>query len=42
MVRIWAKLIKDGKIVSQCVYEHEGVTDYSIFYEYALLLISFE
>ena len=34
MVRIWAKLLKDGKIVRQCVYEHEGVTDYSIFYEY--------
>ena len=34
MVRIWAKLMRSGKIVRQCVYEHEGVTDYSIFYEY--------
>ena len=34
MVRIWAKLMLNGKIVRQCVYEHAGVTDYSIFYEY--------
>lgn len=34
MVRIWAKVLKDDKIIKQCVYEHDGVTDYSIFFEY--------
>ena len=34
MVRIWAKLIKNDKIIKQTVYEREGVTDYSVFFEY--------
>ena len=34
MVRIWAKLIKNDKILKQTVYEREGVTDYSLFFEY--------
>ena len=34
MVRIWAKIIKNNKIIKQCVYEREGQTDYSLFYEY--------
>ena len=34
MIRIWAKTIKNGKIVKQYVYEREGLTDYSLFFEY--------
>lgn len=34
MVRIWAKLLRGDKIINQCVYEREGLTDYSLFYEY--------
>lgn len=34
MVRIWAKLIKEDKIINQCVFERVGLTDYSLFYEY--------
>ena len=34
MVRIWAKLIKNDKIIKQTVYEREGITDYSVFFEY--------
>ena len=34
MVRIWAKLIKNDKIIKQTVYEREVVTDYSVFFEY--------
>ena len=34
MVRIWAKLIKNDKIIKQTVYEREGVTDYSVFFGY--------
>ena len=34
MVRIWAKIIKNGKIVKQYVYEREGLTDYSLFFDY--------
>ena len=34
MVRIWAKLLKEDKIINQCVFEREGLTDYSLFYEY--------
>ncbi len=34
MVRIWAKVMKNGKIMKQFVYEREGTTDYSIFFEY--------
>lgn len=34
MVRIWAKLIKDDKIIKQCVLERVGLTDYSLFFEY--------
>ena len=34
MIRIWAKLMKNGKIVKQYVYEREGLTDYSVFFDY--------
>ena len=34
MVRIWAKLIEYDKIIKQTFYEREGVTDYSVFFEY--------
>lgn len=34
MVKIWGKLIKNGKIIKQTVYEREGPTDYSLFFEY--------
>lgn len=34
MVRIWAKVLKNGKIIKQHVYEHAGMTDYSEFFEY--------
>ena len=34
MIRIWAKIIKNGKIAKQCVYEREGLTDYSLFFDY--------
>ena len=34
MIRIWAKIIKNGKIVKQYVYEREGLTDYSMFFDY--------
>ena len=35
MIRIWAKVIKDGKILKQCVYEKTENMDYSKFYDYA-------
>ena len=34
MIRIWAKIMKNGKIVKQYVYEREGLTDYSVFFDY--------
>lgn len=34
MIRIWAKLIKNGKIIKQYIYEREGLTDYSMFFDY--------
>ena len=34
MIRIWAKIIKNGKIVRQFVYERAGATDYSLFFDY--------
>ena len=34
MVRIWAKIIKDGKIIGQCVYEKFESIDYSKFLTY--------
>ncbi len=34
MVRIWAKVMKKDKIVKQCVFEREGITDYSLFFDY--------
>ncbi len=34
MFRIWAKIIKDGKIVKQCVYEKFSTLDYSEFSTY--------
>ena len=34
MIRIWAKLIKDNKIIKQCVYENAETMDYSKFHDY--------
>ena len=34
MVRIWAKVVKDDKILRQYMFETEGVTDYSLFFDY--------
>lgn len=34
MVRIWAKVIKNDKIVKQFLFERAGLTDYSLFYDY--------
>ena len=34
MIRIWAKLVKNGKIINQVMYEREGLTDYSLFFDY--------
>ena len=34
MIRIWAKTIKGGKIIKQYVFEREGLTDYSQFFDY--------
>jgi hypothetical protein len=34
MVRIWAKVMQKDKIIKQCVFEKEGVTDYSLFFDY--------
>lgn len=34
MIRIWAKIMKDGKIKKSVVYEREGITDYSLFFDY--------
>ncbi len=34
MVRIWAKVMKKDKIIKQCVFEKEGITDYSLFFDY--------
>lgn len=34
MIRIWAKIIKKGKIDKQYVYTREGLIDYSLFFDY--------
>ena len=34
MVRIWAKVIKDDKILRQYMFTTEGTTDYSLFFNY--------
>ncbi len=34
MFRIWAKVIKDGKIISQTTYEKDGNFSYSHFFDY--------
>lgn len=34
MVRIWAKVMKKDKILKQYLFEKEGQTDYSVFFEY--------
>ena len=34
MVRIWAKLYKDGKIIKQYIYTRNEMTDYSMFFDY--------
>ena len=33
-MKIWAKLIKDGKICQQTVYEQDDKLTYSCFFEY--------
>ncbi len=34
MIRIWAKVMKKGKIVKQYVLEKNEIMDYSLFYDY--------
>lgn len=34
MIKIWAKVIKKGKIVKQFVLEKNEIMDYSLFYDY--------
>ncbi len=34
MVRIWAKLLKNDKIIRQYVFKADGKIDYSQFFEY--------
>ena len=34
MFRIWAKVIKDEKIIKQVVYEKTETLDYSLFFDY--------
>lgn len=34
MIRIWAKTLKNDKITRQFVYERDGLTDYSLFFDY--------
>ncbi len=34
MFRIWAKVMKNDKIVKQCVLEKLGSLDYSLFFDY--------
>ena len=34
MIKIWAKVLKNGKIIKQCVYEKAEEMDYSLFFEH--------
>ena len=34
MIRIWAKVLKNDKIIKQCMFEKDGEIDYSEFFEY--------
>lgn len=34
MIRIWAKIIKKGKIIKQWVLEKNESMDYSVFFDY--------
>lgn len=34
MIRIWAKVMLDNKIIKQCVFEKYETMDYSQFFEY--------
>lgn len=34
MIKIWAKVMKKGKIVKQCVFERDTNIDYSEFFDY--------
>ena len=34
MIRIWAKVLKNNKIIKQTIYERLGTMDYSEFYTY--------
>lgn len=34
MIRIWAKVLKDGKIIKQYVLEKNETMDYSMFFDY--------
>ncbi len=40
MIRIWAKVLKDDKIIKQCVFEKEGNIDYSEFFDYTMEICS--
>ncbi len=34
MIRIWAKIVKKGKIISQYTFEKDGAIDYAEFFDY--------
>ncbi len=34
MIKIWAKIYSDNKIIRQCVFERAEKMDYSLFFEY--------
>lgn len=34
MIKIWAKVMKKGKIIKQYVLEKNEIMDYSLFYDY--------
>ena len=34
MIRIWAKVMKNGKIIKQCMFEKLESMDYSLFFDY--------
>lgn len=40
MVRIWAKVMRDDKIINQCVYENFNPLDYSQFNNYLMEICS--
>ena len=38
MIRIWAKTVKNGKIIKQFMFEKEGVMDYSEFFDHLKII----